>query len=72
MNIEEAIAEASKEMGLCLKPKQLESVQKFCLGRDVFVSLPTGYGKSVIYAIMPSIFDKLRGLCLSLTYMANT
>jgi len=61
MNAEEAITRSAEEIGLTLKPKQLEAIQKFCSGKDVFVSLPTGYGKSVIYAIMPSIFDKLRG-----------
>jgi len=25
------------------------------------ISLPMGYGKSLIYAIMPSIFDRLQG-----------
>ena len=61
MNVEEAITRSAEEIGLSLKPKQLEAIQKFCSGKDVFVSLPTGYGKSVIYAILPSIFDKLRG-----------
>jgi len=46
---------------MCLKPKQLEAVVAFCSGMDVFVSLPTGYGKSIIYAILPLIFDNIRG-----------
>ena len=28
------------------KPGQAEAVTAFVLGRDVFISLPTGYGKS--------------------------
>ena len=31
-------------------------------GNDTFVSLPTGYGKSVIYGVLPPLFDKLRGI----------
>jgi len=59
--IEKAIDLVSKELekkGMCLKPKQLEAVVAFCSGMDqCFVSrLPTGYGKSIIYAILPLIF----------------
>ena len=30
-------------------------------GNDVFVSLPTGYGKTLIYGILPLAFDVFRG-----------
>jgi len=30
-------------------------------GKDTFVSLPTGYGKSIIFAILPLLFDLLLG-----------
>ena len=30
-------------------------------GNDVFVALPTGYGKSVIFGILPAAYDILRG-----------
>jgi len=33
-----------------------EAIQQFCSGRDVFVSLSTGYGKITIYGIIA--FDK--------------
>jgi len=60
MKFASAVEEASREIGIdCLKPKQLEAIEAFVSGRDVFVPLPTGYGKSVIYAILPLLFDKL-------------
>jgi ATP-dependent helicase YprA (DUF1998 family) len=31
------------------KPEQKGSLQKFVAGMDVFVSLPTGFGKSLCY-----------------------
>ncbi len=31
-----------------LKPKQIELIESFVSGRETFVSLPTGYGKSII------------------------
>jgi len=43
-----------------LKPEQLQAVMAFLEGKDVFVSLPTGFGKSIIYGILPAVFDKLR------------
>ena len=44
-----------------MKQKQVDAVCTFLQGKDTFVSLPTGYGKSSIYAIFPIAFDKLRG-----------
>jgi len=44
-----------------LKAKQVEAVEAFLGGSDTFVSLPTGYGKSIIYSVLPYAFDKLRG-----------
>ena len=57
-----AISESTKLLGFeKLKEKQLEAVCAFVQGHDTFVSLPTGYGKSAIYAILPYVFDKLKG-----------
>ena len=39
-----------------LKQKQEESILNFAKGRDVFVSLPTGYGKFICYIILPWLF----------------
>ena len=43
-----------------LKPEQEAALLSFLGGRDVFVSLPTGYGKSLSYAALPAAFDSLR------------
>ena len=56
-----AASEALKRLG-CSKlcPQQEEVVRKFVQGHNVFVSLPTGSGKSLCYCILPEVFDILR------------
>ena len=45
-----------------LKEKQLECISSIvCDGRDVLAVLPTGYGKSIIYQILPDVFDIMLG-----------
>ena len=41
--------------------ERMEAIKNFVLGRDVYVSLPTGSGKSLYYAALPCIFDNIRG-----------
>uniref|UniRef100_A0A1X7V9J4 DNA 3'-5' helicase n=1 Tax=Amphimedon queenslandica TaxID=400682 RepID=A0A1X7V9J4_AMPQE len=53
------ILEVGSSFGYQLKEKQLEAMATFLSGRDVFVSLPTGYGKSAIYALLPMVFDEI-------------
>ena len=36
-----------------LKPEQMQVILEFIDGHDIFVSLPTGYGKSLIYGLLP-------------------
>ena len=43
-----------------VKAEQEEAIMHLTLGRDVFVSLPTGYGKSFCYQALPFVFDGLR------------
>ena len=43
-----------------LKDEQLRTVRDVLSGLDTFVSLPTGYGKLLCYAILPWAFDELR------------
>ena len=64
MEFENAVSKAALEMGYVytsLRQKQKDAVIEFIHGRDVFVSLPTGSGKSLCYAILPKVFDILRG-----------
>ena len=42
-----------------LKSLQLEVIMSFFAGRDVFAILPTGYGKSLCYALLQLLFDRL-------------
>ena len=60
--MEALVKRAAGQLGYSnVKAKQLEAVVKFCQGRDVFASLPTSYGKTLIYALLPSIFNAIRG-----------
>lgn len=65
--MEEVVAESARQLGFnTLKDKQLEAVCTFISGNDTFVSLPTGYGKSIIYAILPLVFDKMKGKLIAI------
>jgi len=60
-DIPRIIIETAKRVSIILKGKQFQVIYSFCLQNDVFVSLPTGYGKSLIYGILPLAFDNLKG-----------
>ena len=60
--IEVAIDYAVVVVGIdALKSLQREAIRAFAQGRDVFVSLRTGFGKSLCYALLPPVFDSLLG-----------
>ena len=62
--IEEAILHAARRLGYHdLREQQLHSAKKFLQGNDVFVSLPTGSGKSLIYAVRTYAAAKPRHHC---------
>ena len=66
MDYQQGLDEVLKETGyMQLKPKQQEAIKGFVSGKDVFASLPTGYGKSVIYDILPSLFNNINGWLIS-------
>ena len=63
MHIDEVLSSVARRFGLeRLKPKQQEVISTFVQGRDVLVSLPTGYGKSIIYAALPFVYDSIKGM----------
>ena len=43
-----------------LKKEQEKAIVSFMEGNDVFVCLPTGFGKSLCYFCLPSLFDIIR------------
>ena len=56
--VEAAIDYAVGLVGIkALKPLQRDAIRTFVGGRDVFVSLPTGFGKSLCYAFLPTVCD---------------
>ena len=62
-SVQDTIKAAAQMIGIeTVKPKQVQAVEAFVDGRAVFVSLPTGYGKSVIYSVLPGTFDLIRGM----------
>ena len=60
--IERACTEAARSLGYQdLRKHQMLVVSSFLKRNDVFGVLPTGYGKSLCYAILPLVFDRLQG-----------
>ena len=44
-----------------LKDDSCFAIEKFVSGQYVFVSLPTGFEKSLIYGLQPTVFNRLKG-----------
>ena len=43
--------------GLVLKKEQVQTIRNLYNGKDVFLWLPTGFGKSICYEVLPFLFD---------------
>ena len=55
---DEAVKFACKHFGIeRLYDEQLECVRQFFLEKNVFCSVPTGFGKSLIYQVLPLMHD---------------
>ena len=60
-SIEIAAKEATRAIGVAhLRTEQRDAIIAFATGHNVFVSLPTGYEKSVSYGCLPGLFSSLR------------
>lgn len=59
-HIKKAVTKYDSE--IILKPKQLESLSNIYDGKDCIVNLPTGFGKSLIFHLLPCLFRNK--LCL--------
>ena len=55
-----AVYQAAQKLGYpTLRPNQHKAIKSFMEGHDVFISLPTGCGKSLCFSVLPYAFDYL-------------
>ena len=58
----DAVSYALKQLQMSHKPEQRSSMEAIYNGHDVFMWLPTGYGKSLCFQALPFLMDFKRGL----------
>jgi superfamily II DNA helicase RecQ len=60
---DKAVNAAKLEIGIPfdLKDKQIECLESIVCGRDTVGVLATGYGKSLIYTLLPTVLDTYYG-----------
>ena len=59
-NSQEIVVRATSSLCYSLKPEQEQAIFAFVSGNDVFIALPTGYGKSLCFVVLTRAFDLLR------------
>ena len=66
------ISNVVREMGyMTVKEEQMKVIKAFVSGKDVFVSLPTGFGKSLCFHCLPKLFDRIRQVRTSLVVVVS-
>ena len=60
MDVDAALRVATTKLSY-KKINDRDAILPFVNGKDVFVSLPTGYGKSFCYQILPVLFNAICG-----------
>ena len=70
--IDQVLGEAVVELGYpSLKEEQKQVIVAFLQGRDIYVVVPTGFGKSLCYACLPFAFDRLLGRATSIVIVIS-
>jgi superfamily II DNA helicase RecQ len=61
MDVPQLFVDVKQKYGFpfALKKEQEEIIAYICANKNVFVLLPTGFGKSVTFLIPPLIFDEV-------------
>ena len=61
-SVESVVETVTSGLGYAtLKKEQKDAILSFVAGRDIFVALPTGYGKTICYCCLPMVYDQLKG-----------
>ena len=62
MDVKSAMTKAAEKLGYSnLREKQREAMKEFSSGRDIFLTVPTGYRKSIVYGALPYAFELMNG-----------
>ena len=72
LDLEAAVEQAKSSQGISyvLTDRQKGAIYSVLKGNDTFVNLPTGYGKSMVYQLVPQCveFMKLKQVSLLLSF----
>jgi superfamily II DNA helicase RecQ len=57
MEIDTALSEIESKYDFTFKEKQLTAIESIIDNKDTCIVLPTGYGKSKMYVLLPEIYE---------------